>query len=789
MTRGLIHLAAPILLAILAGTASYWQWFESLDLLLYDTSQQYLSDATTPDVMIVAIDEQSIAQLGRWPWPRSQHAALLDTFTDAGVKAVVFDILFGDPDSKDPTQDKQFSTAIQRNKNVVLPLYFETLNNKGQIVEVPPIASFYYSAAAIGHAHIACDEDGVCRSVFLKAGLGAARWPHASLALHQILRNEDNPTLPGSRFLPEGESSPMLIYQDYHNYIPFNSHQRLPVVSAVDVLNKRIPSNLLRDKIIFVGATAAGVHDILTTPVGRMSGVEISALIYQRLNDDNFIQRAQPLTAALITGLLVAVLLTLISFLTPAQFLSSSLGIVITGLSLEYIGIAFGALWFPAASLTLSVLVFYPLWSWFRLEIALNYLRRSLLFVTQTQKDELDNSLDDLLISQPSNNWRNAPGSEIVSRTIEQLHNANRRLESTRQLMQQSISNLQEGLIVIDESGILILKNPQMETLLGDTLSHSVLALNAKLTLNSDTSWDTFINQLLENGTSFTLEATATFQGHYLNDVETPLQLYIRGHRVAISRSSQTQQNISHSTNVAIITFTDISTLKAIERSRIETLNFISHDLRTPMVSILALINKAKASGVSIDDNNQLLHKIEYYAHKNLGYAESLLQLSRAENTSTEQFRLCDLHAIVDDAHTNMLPLAEEKNIRLVVHKEDADFWIMADFDLLQRALVNLLSNAIKYSSADSTVTLNLHHGQVADTVEIRLEDHGQGIAEKDLPRLFQRFQRLSQHAEIRGAGLGLFFVKTVIVKHEGTIHVESQIDNGSTFFIILPLR
>lgn len=788
MTRGLIHLVVPILLALVASIASYHQWFETLDLLLYDTSQQYLNNPTTSDVLIVAIDEQSIAQIGRWPWPRSQHAKLLDSFTEADVKAVVFDILFGDPDSKDPLQDKQFSNAIRRNKNVVLPLYFETLNHKGQIVEVPPIAPLYYSAGAIGHAHIACDTDGVCRSVFLKAGLGSARWPHASLALHQMLHNQDNQPLPGSRFLAEADASPMLIYQDYHNYIPFNSHQRLPVVSAIDVLNNRIPPNLLRDKIVFVGATAAGVHDILTTPIGRMSGVEISALIYQRLYDNNFIQRLEPLTVALFTGLLVAVLLTVISFLTPAQFLSGSLTIIVTALSLEYIGIVHGPIWFPAASFILSVLVFYPLWSWFRLEIALNYLRRSLHFVTHSQKDELDNSLDNLLIAQPPN-WRNTPSSEIISRTIEQLYTANRRLEATRQLIQQSIGNLQEGLIVVDEAGKLILKNPQVETLLGDALTQSVFTLGPKLTLNNDTSWDTFINQLLTEGTPFTIEANVNQQSHSNDALEVPLQLYIRGHKVAISRSSQTNQDISYSTNVYIITFTDISILKASERSRIETLNFISHDLRTPMVSILALINKAKMSGVSTEDNHQLLQKIEYYAHKNLGYAESLLQLSRAENATTTQFRLCDLHAIIDDAHSSILPLAEEKNIHLAVHKEDIDFWIMADFDLLQRALVNLLSNAIKYSPAHTEVTLNLQQGTAANTVEIRLKDQGQGVAEKDLPRLFQRFQRLSQQAGIRGAGLGLFFVKTVIVKHSGTIRVESQIDNGSTFFIILPLH
>ncbi|WP_188151087.1 CHASE2 domain-containing protein [Teredinibacter waterburyi] len=802
------HLFIPLLLALLAATAQQRQWLEALDLLIYDTIQQHLPNPSKPtQTLIVAIDEQSIEQLGRWPWPRATHADLLQQLTDAKVSAVVFDILFSDPDKRSPENDILLQEAIEQNGKVVLPLYFEAINNKGQLLEIPPTPQLYQAAAAIGHAHVSCDSDGVCRSVFLKEGLGEPRWPHIGAALATLLNTQT--ALPGSRSPPEVEPSPMLLYRDYHNYIAFNASNRIPTLSYIDLLNGRFPPELLKDKIIFIGATAAGVHDVLTTPIGRIAGVEISAQIYSQLANHELIQRLASGIASVATGLVVLVLLSALSFLSPAQFLLSTLGSVILLIIATICSLQFGQLWIPAASSIIAVLVFYPLWSWLRLEIALNYLKRSIRFIEQSENTANYAALNHSLFSKPSSATALIGGSEVVSRTITQLFNANRELETTRQLLQQSINGLHEGMIVFSESGEIILFNQQAEVWFPHIRQNSdIVDLQDGFQLTAEYDWSALTRDLLANDSDFHLEAKCQNNTRQSDTVATiaelasendepetgEIQLFIQARRIGIERRSHTKRGTSYSAKVGVLTFIDITQLKESELARMETLNFISHDLRSPMVSILALIQSARKTKpeAQTGERAKLLADIEQYAQRNLSYAESLLQLSRAENSANESFQWCDLHAIIDDAHQQVMALAADKSISIDVHKQDADFWVNADFELLLRALINLLTNAIKYSPSYTKIHLSLNAAESLDSARphalITVEDQGQGIANQDLPLLFQRFKRLPNNGDNPGAGLGLFFVKTVAQKLHGRLSVRSVVNEGTTFELALPL-
>ena len=112
---------------------------------------------------------------------------------------------------------------------------------------------------------------------------------------------------------------------------------------------------------------------------------------------------------------------------------------------------------------------------------------------------------------------------------------------------------------------------------------------------------------------------------------------------------------------------------------------------------------------------------------------------------------------------------------------------VQGDAALLERALENLLSNAVKYSPAGATVTVTIK--AMAAGIECHVSDTGYGIAAADIPKLFQRFQRIDDHrhrAE-QGSSLGLAFVHTVVDRHGGTIAVTSQIDQGTRFIVTLP--
>ena len=156
------------------------------------------------------------------------------------------------------------------------------------------------------------------------------------------------------------------------------------------------------------------------------------------------------------------------------------------------------------------------------------------------------------------------------------------------------------------------------------------------------------------------------------------------------------------------------------------------------------------------------MRQIEHYANTNLRFAESFLQLARAEANESISFEPTDMHSVIANALGQTYPLAAAKDIRLVQLACDADAWVMGHSDLLERTVVNLLTNAIKYSDANTQVkvSLQVENGQVACEVE----DEGIGIPAEELDGIFQRFQRgASDDSQKRaGIGLGLRFVSVV---------------------------
>ena len=115
--------------------------------------------------------------------------------------------------------------------------------------------------------------------------------------------------------------------------------------------------------------------------------------------------------------------------------------------------------------------------------------------------------------------------------------------------------------------------------------------------------------------------------------------------------------------------------------------------------------------------------------------------------------------------------------------------WVRGEGNLIERALTNLLSNAIKYSPEQRTVQLKVTQG--VGEFRVCVNDQGYGIPEQDLPRLFDRFQRVHRketEAE-RGAGLGLAFVDAVVKRHGGRIEVHSEVGVGTTFTIHFPVE
>jgi len=235
-----------------------------------------------------------------------------------------------------------------------------------------------------------------------------------------------------------------------------------------------------------------------------------------------------------------------------------------------------------------------------------------------------------------------------------------------------------------------------------------------------------------------------------------------------------------------VVNFSDISMLKASERKRTEVLNFLSHDLRAPLSSMLAMIELAKNKS-SVDEVHSMLADMEKNTHKTLHLAEQFLQLARANTSENIIFYDIDFNSVVLNAIDQLWALSNIMQVS-VTHQFDGDeLWTHAEPDLLERAILNLLSNAIKHSQEGAAVNVmvTLNENEISCCVI----DQGSGISMQELPHLFEMFRRTqgSGVERIQGIGLGLAFVDAVARRHSGHVDVESRLGEGSSFCLKIP--
>ena len=309
--------SAGVILLVLSGIT--WR----VDTGLYDLLVKRSAHAADERILVVAVDEKSLAELGRWPWSRRIHAQLIDALSGSGAKVVALDLLLSEPALYDPEGDALLAQALGRSHKVVLPVFAEPQQQNGALVELLPIPEFAASAATLGHVDMALDSDGVARSMFLRAGLGTPHWPSLALAMHQ-LGSEPTTTerkLPGLLNPQAGKASPQQWVRDHEVLVPYvNPPDAFKRVSYSDVLNGRIPAAVLKDRWILVGVTAAGMGGDVATPgwhanAPRLSGVDYQANALNMLLQGNAIVPLS--TAAQILLSIFLVLLPLLIYGLP----------------------------------------------------------------------------------------------------------------------------------------------------------------------------------------------------------------------------------------------------------------------------------------------------------------------------------------------------------------------------------------------------------------------------------------------------------------------------------------
>ncbi len=229
----------------------------------------------------------------------------------------------------------------------------------------------------------------------------------------------------------------------------------------------------------------------------------------------------------------------------------------------------------------------------------------------------------------------------------------------------------------------------------------------------------------------------------------------------------------------------------AIERERARVLaDFIrdtSHDFRTPLSTIntsLYLLKKLK------DDPAQRQWHIEVIERQTTRLEkliDGLMTMSRLDSGMTFTFRSVDLIALINDIVAQFDPKIDEKHLAFDLIVPDEMLPVQADESELSRALTELVQNAIQFTPADGHVIVSLEAKE--NDIIIDVCDNGIGIAEQDLPRIFDTLYRVdkSRSTDTGGIGLGLAIARKIIEKHGGRIEVSSIPSQGSTFQIVLP--
>ncbi len=228
---------------------------------------------------------------------------------------------------------------------------------------------------------------------------------------------------------------------------------------------------------------------------------------------------------------------------------------------------------------------------------------------------------------------------------------------------------------------------------------------------------------------------------------------------------------------------------QALEQARREMFVAVSHDLRTPVASIRAIVESIN-DGVVTDPETvrRYLQTLEHEVGELSVLIDDLFELTQID-TGVLQLHLerASLHDLISDALESMSAQAHQSGLSLQGHVEDETLTVLVDASRVHRVLFNLVQNAIRHTSADGAVSIQA--SDQGQEVQVDVIDTGEGIAPEDAEKVFERFYRgdKARTLSAAGSGLGLSIAKAIVEAHGGRIWVKSAPGQGATFTFTLP--
>ena len=766
-----------------------------VDHLVYDRLLAFHSVPVLDKLVVVEIDNASIAQIGRWPWPRDVHARLLTRLAQAQPAAVIYDVLF----TETSPDDSSFARTIAANRTY-LPVLLSPESADGNRDIVKPVDPLAQAAAGLGHINLEVDGDGIVRSVALFEGDARSHWPQLTVPLWRAIAAGKVPLAPPSGGAWHGPGPQLDSNSESRFLVPFSPlAESYRKVSFASVLNGEVSPDVLRGHIVLIGATASGLYDRFATPVsgdlGLLPGVYIHANVLDALLTGRTIEPTQGWLVFVVSLLPLAVLLAGFLVLSPWRSLLLTAGLC-AAMAAGSAALLYGArLWMSPMPAIVGLIAVYPIWNWRRLEMTMSYLRK-----------ELQRLADEPYLLPGAPRQRADFGGDALEKHMALMAQAAQRVQDMKRFVWDSLDSVPEPILVSDVHGIVLIANQAAKahfarlgapTPEGKAIRDVFGDLTYVKSIDENADGDGF-------GRTHWPALLDPARSEFAALMERGIEVRDRDARDHLLRYAKCANAQGEATGW-IAGLVDVTALHEAERHREDALRLLSHDMRSPQASILALV-EIERSRIESGRMHELLERIERYAQRALTLADDFVQLARAES-QTYVLEPVNFGELLIDASDEVWPQAHAKQIRLETPQpgagadtgdngdaetasEDDTYWICADRSLITRALVNILNNAVKYSPPDTRIVCTIERikGTPAH-VQCTIRDEGYGIPTEQQAKLFERFRRFheSERPEVGGAGLGMAFVKTVVTRHGGDVHVDSEPGKGTAFTVSLP--
>jgi signal transduction histidine kinase len=719
-----ITLMSVVLLA-LSSTRS----LSRLDQALYDITLKLLSPPVSDRVMLITIDEPSLAELGPWPWPASRHAEIIERLVAAKPAAIGYDVLLDQASGLNLSATIRAATRAR--VPVVMPVAIRApgFNGRGHDAQLPP------APAIAGHNLVRTDNDGILRRVDLVLD-GDARWVHFGAALANAAGLWSSNALPPPAQRAEGQ-----LVAQAERLIGFRgppgSFSSLP---ASAILEGEVPRELIEGRIVLVGVTVPALSAKFATATagqsGGMSGLEVAANIVADRIEGLELTRSEPGASLLLAMSMLWVVMAGMLALRPAFAAVFGVGLMALVLLLAAAALQATGRWADPAAAVVALLAAPPLWAWRRLAVVNDWMTAEL------------NALGDFGLPKRLS----FEASDPVTRTTELLAATIDRVEELRRLADAALRDLPDATLLMSETGDVVAANGAAEALFGANPDCQTISR------------------------CFAGADLPPFGPEALAARDSPWSGEFRAANGSVREVRYTPWRNAEGKPLGwIVRFADISALRKAEAAREEALQLLTHDMRAPQASILALVDRTE--GVA----PEIAERLRTLARRTIGLADGYLQLARAD-AGGYRMEEVDLAAIAVEAIDELWPLGNAHRVLIVGEGVDRERLSWGNQGLLHRALTNLLSNAVKHAPAGSKVVLRLR-SEYKDW-RIDVTDKGKGVPSEIQAQLFRRFRTSGEGG---GVGLGLAFVKAVAEGHGGYVRCTSVPGEGATFSLVLP--